>query len=282
MVLDGPEEVRFRYKRKEGTVEWHKLKEIKFEGKDPIEIENYAESITIEKDMTILEDEYIQKTIWKQKIPTQEKPVTITSVIEKLANEGMRIMYDFLKKHFLGRIYRKPMNLEEFFEDMLYYFKEQQTRRYVQDWEERLYNTVKEIDPDIEYKEFTTKKRIKQLGEMGIKLKVYKRLTTKQALKKKEEELEKEIERKTKHMNPIQAFIYRDKFMKEQREERVQSYLQNEITKRLLNIHLKDEEGEIDKEQSMIWEEFKKEGKRLGIHEMKRKVQKWLGRGKVT
>jgi hypothetical protein len=163
---------------------------------------------------------------------------------------------------------------------MIYYFRKQQTRRYDQDWEERLYNTLKEIDPDLECEEFPTKKRIKQLGKMGIKLKVYKRLTTKQALKKKEEELEKILAKKTKHMSPIQAFMYRDKFMKEQKEEKDQPDLENEIANKLLKEYLKEEKEEIDQTQSLVWEEFKKEGKRTSVHGMKKKVHKWLGREK--
>jgi predicted Fe-S protein YdhL (DUF1289 family) len=93
---------------------WQKMLELRFEEKNPVELENYTESITVNGELTILEDEYIQKTIWRKRIPTQEKPVLVTTVIEKLANEEMKIMYDFLKKHLQGRIYRKPVDIEYF------------------------------------------------------------------------------------------------------------------------------------------------------------------------
>jgi hypothetical protein len=163
---------------------------------------------------------------------------------------------------------------------MQYYFKKQQMRRYDQDWEERLYKTLMELDPKLDCEEMSTKKRIKPLRKIGIKLKVYKKLTVKQAQKKKEEEMEKKIKRRTKNMGPIEAYRYRDNFLKEQNEEKDQPDLMNDFTNILLDIHLKEEKEEIDKGKSMVWENFKKEGKRIGIYDMKKKVRKWLGREK--
>jgi uncharacterized LabA/DUF88 family protein len=48
------------------------------------------------------------------------------------------------------------------------------------------------VDPETECEECTTKHRIKQMKKIGIELKVYKSLTTKQAMQKKEEEFEKQ------------------------------------------------------------------------------------------
>jgi plasmid maintenance system killer protein len=99
-------------------------------------------------------------------------------------------------------------------------------------------------------------------------------------LKEEEEELEKMIAKKTKHMNPIQAFMYRDKLLREQGKEKTQPNLENELTRRIMETHLKDEEEEMDSTQSQEWKEFEKMGRKKGIHEMKRKVRKWLGREK--
>jgi hypothetical protein len=98
------------FKRKEDT--WQKLEELRFEGKEK-RLENYSESTTIENDRTIIEDEYLVRTTWKRKIPTQEKPVIVNTVVEKIANEGMDQMYNFLKRNMQGRIYRKPRDLNE-------------------------------------------------------------------------------------------------------------------------------------------------------------------------
>jgi hypothetical protein len=215
--------------------DWYELKNIRYEEREPKELDKYTESISVKGDEIVLEDEYVQRTIWKRKIPTQEKPITMTTVVEKFANEEMKIMYDFLKKHFQGRIDRKPRDIDEFCEDVLYYFTKRQTRRYDQDWEERLCNTLEELDPERDWEEKTTKKRIKELKKVGVELKVYKRLTTKQAMQKKEEEMEKEILRKTKKMNPMEAYIYRERIIKEQKEEKDQPSLENEITNRLLD-----------------------------------------------
>jgi hypothetical protein len=40
----------------------------------------------------------------------------------KIANEDMEIMKDFIKKYFQGRIYRNPRDIDEFIEDISYYF----------------------------------------------------------------------------------------------------------------------------------------------------------------
>jgi hypothetical protein len=107
---------------------WLRMKELKFQEEEPPELECHTESITIEGSLTIIEDEYEQITPRKRIIPTSEDPY-ITTKIEKIANEEMDLMYECLKKQFQGRIYRKPRDIEEFMDDMLIYFKRNQTRR---------------------------------------------------------------------------------------------------------------------------------------------------------
>jgi hypothetical protein len=107
---------------------------LKFPDEVPLELENHTESIAINGSLTTLEDEYTQTTIWRRIISIKEKPIYITTVIEKLADERMEIMYNFLKDHFQGRIYRKSRDIEEFMEDIMEYFKRNQTRRYNHEW----------------------------------------------------------------------------------------------------------------------------------------------------
>jgi hypothetical protein len=59
-----------------------------------------------------LEDEYTQTTIWRRTVPTKENPIYIATKIEKLADEDMVIMYEFMKECFQGQIYRKPRDVE--------------------------------------------------------------------------------------------------------------------------------------------------------------------------
>jgi hypothetical protein len=89
-------------KEQEGNKQWHKMKEIKFSKDEPPDLEAYSESVTLQGSLTILENDYEQTTIWRRKLPTQEKPIYITTRIEKLADENMVIMHDFTKKHFQG------------------------------------------------------------------------------------------------------------------------------------------------------------------------------------
>jgi hypothetical protein len=276
--LEADIEPKFIYETlKEKEKVWHKLQEIRFEGKEK-ELENYKESTTIEKDMIIDEDEYSIRTAWKKRVPTQEKPIIVSAKVEKIANEGMNFMYNFLKENIQGRIYRKPKDIEEFFEDICHYFRKGQTRRYDQDWEDRLYEVMIDVDPYTDIVEWTTKQRIRMFKKEGIDLKVYKRLTTNQAEKKKEEEFEEMIRKKTKKMNPYQAFMYRDRIMKEQYGEKKQPNLENEMTEKLINVHLKDEKDEIDQTCSLKWKRFKSLGNKNGIYEMKKKIRRWLGR----
>jgi hypothetical protein len=213
-------------------------------------------------------------------IPSQEKPVIIRTVVEKIVNEEMEIMYNFLKENMQGRIYRKPKDIEEFYEDIMYYFKNQQTRRYDQKWEKRLSDTIYEVAPDEDSGEWTTKQRIKMLKKEGIELEVYKRLTTKEANRKKEEEFNKMIKEKTKGMDPCMAYRYKNRIMNELYGEKKQPDYENEITMQLIDVHLKEEEEEIEHTKSLKWRKFKEMGMKLGISDMKRKVQKWLGREK--
>jgi hypothetical protein len=59
----------------------------------------------------------------------------------------MKITKDFIKKHFQGRIYRKPRDMDEFIEYLSYYSLHGQPKKYTQAWERRLYKTLKLIDP---------------------------------------------------------------------------------------------------------------------------------------
>jgi hypothetical protein len=59
----------------------------------------------------------------------------------------MEIMCDFIKKHFQGRFYRKPRDVNEFIEDIAESMLNGQTKKYTQEWEDRLYKTLILIDP---------------------------------------------------------------------------------------------------------------------------------------
>jgi hypothetical protein len=81
-------EIVFKEKeKKKGT--WHKLIDLRFPNDEISVLENYMESIIINGSLTILEDEYEQKTIWRRKISTKKHPICITTSIEKTANEDM-------------------------------------------------------------------------------------------------------------------------------------------------------------------------------------------------
>jgi hypothetical protein len=60
--------------------------------------------------------------------PTKKKPIYAISRVEKVAKEDMEIMMGFLKKHIQGRIFRKLRNVNEFIEDIGYYFLQGQTK----------------------------------------------------------------------------------------------------------------------------------------------------------
>jgi hypothetical protein len=139
------------------------MKILQFPKDEQLELENYSESVTFNGSLTNLEDEVEQTTIWRKMIPTKEKSIYITTKIEKLANEEMVIMYNFMDEHFQGRLYRKPRDIEEFAEDLMIYFEKGQTRRYDQNWEDRLYKTLARLDSDREWMRRTTKNRIKKL-----------------------------------------------------------------------------------------------------------------------
>jgi hypothetical protein len=86
--------------------------DLRFSEDEITELENHKESIRINGSLTILEDDYEQKTIWRRKLPTKRKPVYIVTKIEKIANKEMKIINDFIKKYFQGRFCRKPRNID--------------------------------------------------------------------------------------------------------------------------------------------------------------------------
>jgi hypothetical protein len=75
--------------REQKKVVWHKMNDLKFPEDEVPELENHRESITINGSLTIFEDEFEQKTIWRRKIPTKKYPIYIATRIEKTANECM-------------------------------------------------------------------------------------------------------------------------------------------------------------------------------------------------
>jgi hypothetical protein len=119
----------YQYHRKSEKV-CHKLKEIRFEEKKK-DWETTRSSISIGKEKIIEEDEYEIRTTWNKIIPTQEKPIIVRTTVEKIANEEMKLMYSFIKENVQGRICRKPRNVEEFYDDILYYLGNRQARRYI-------------------------------------------------------------------------------------------------------------------------------------------------------
>jgi plasmid maintenance system killer protein len=189
-------------------------------------------------------------------------------------------MYECLKKQFQGRIYRKPRDIEEFMDDILIYFKRGQTRRYDQDWEDRLYRTLRKLDPDQEWMKWTAKKRIRTLKKQGISLEVYHQKTLKEINEQKEKEIEEEIKRNTKNMTPIQAWRYRDEYLKNIQRKKETSDIDSILTEKLQKVYLKDNDDDPESWKAMKWKKFKKAGKKKGILEMKRLVNKWLGREK--
>jgi hypothetical protein len=102
--------------------DWHKMKTRKFPPDEMPELENYKESLTINGSTTIIEEEYEQTMIGRRQIPTKRNPIYVVTKGEKIAHDNMEIMMNFIRKHFQGRIYRKPMDIDEFIEDIYYYF----------------------------------------------------------------------------------------------------------------------------------------------------------------
>jgi hypothetical protein len=88
------------------------------------------------------------------------------------------------------------------------------------------------------------------------------------------------IKEKTKGLDPCTAYRYKSRLWSELYEEKKQPDWENEVTKKLIEVHLKEEEEEIEHTKSLKWKKFRELGKNIGIGNMKRKVQKWLGREK--
>jgi hypothetical protein len=84
---------------------------------------------------------------------------------------------DFIKKQFQRRIYRKSRDIDEFIEDVGYYFLHGQTKRYRQAWGKRLYETLKLLDPEGSCIEWKVKDRISELEEEGVDFEIYKERT---------------------------------------------------------------------------------------------------------
>jgi CBS-domain-containing membrane protein len=123
-------------------------------------------------------------------------------------------MYDFIKKHFQGRFYRKARNVEEFIEDVSEYFLNGQAKKYAQTWEKRLCNTLKLIDPNGNRVEWTTEDRIEALEEAGVELEIFREKWAKEIRKLKEKKIEQQLKKQTKNMKPIEAILLRDNYLK--------------------------------------------------------------------
>jgi hypothetical protein len=129
LTLDGYDlkkdiwkELTFKKKIEEEKEVWPRMKTLIFPSIKTPSFDNHKESLTINENTVTKEDEYEQVTIWKRKIPTKKKPIYVINRVEKIANEDMEIMMDFLKKHVQGRIDRKPRDVDELIEDIGYYF----------------------------------------------------------------------------------------------------------------------------------------------------------------
>jgi hypothetical protein len=95
----------------------------------------------------------------------------------------MEIMYDFIKKHFQGRFYRKSRDVNEFIEDIAEYMLNGQTKKCIQEWEDRLYKTLMLIDPSGSWGRWKTIERIIDLEDMGVHLEVCKEKSAKEIRK---------------------------------------------------------------------------------------------------
>jgi hypothetical protein len=157
----------------------------------------------------------------------------VVTKVEKITNEDMEIMMDFIKKHFQERIYRKPKNIDEFIEDICYYFLHDQTKKYTQAWEKRIYKTLKLDDPEGSWVEWKTNDRINDLEEAGIDLEIYKEGTEKEIRKMKKREIEHHIRKLTKNAKSIDAMIFRDNYFKQLQEKgkgKISPDLENALT----------------------------------------------------
>jgi hypothetical protein len=79
-------------------------------------------------------------------------------------------------------------------------------------------------------------------------------------------------------MTPIEAWRYRDNYLKQLQEGKATPDLQNVLTNKLLEVQLKEIDEENNNRKMLIWKKFKKTGKKKGVTIMKRLVNKWLGR----
>jgi acetyl-CoA carboxylase beta subunit len=131
----------------------------------------------------------------------------------------MEIMHDFSKKHFQGRFYRKPRDIEEFNEDVMEYMLNVQTKKYTQECENRLFKTLMMIGPDNDWERWSTKERISVLDEAGVYLEVRNEKSVKEIQRLKEKKIEQRIKKHTKNMNTIQGLIFRENYLKELQEK---------------------------------------------------------------
>jgi hypothetical protein len=84
-------------------------------------------------------------------------------------------------------------------------------------------------------------------------------------------------------MNPRDAWLYREKYMKkiEEKEKGEQSPdLENVLTEIFINTCLQEVDEDIDIRKTLKWKSLKKFAKHLKVHEMKKYIEKWLGREK--
>jgi hypothetical protein len=81
-------------------------------------------------------------------------------------------------------------------------------------------------------------------------------------------------------MIPIQAWKYRDEYLKNLQNGKETPDLNNAISEKLLEVHLKDIDDEFDHRRTLEWRKFRTIGKKKDMHKMKRLVNKWLGRKK--
>jgi hypothetical protein len=99
----------------------------------------------------------------------------------------------------------------------------------------------------------------------------------------KEREIEHHIRKQTRNMKPVDAMIFReDSFNQlQEKEKRNQSLdLENKLTEKLMESYLPDVEDEIDLKKTLKWKNFKKIAKHKKLLDMKRLVEKWMGREK--
>jgi hypothetical protein len=104
--------------------------------KEKYKLEANEESLKWKEGIIKWEDDYKKETISNKVLPSTAKSVQLKTREVKIANDGMELMFKFLKKIFNGRIWKKSRDAEEFQENRFNYLLERKAKAYSLKFEE--------------------------------------------------------------------------------------------------------------------------------------------------